>query len=196
MAKGNTHTVPFRRRRTGQTDYKKRRLLIESGKPRLVVRKSLKNVTVQVVLYSPSGDIVKASVNSKQLDKFGLKTHAGNIPSAYLTGYAAGLRAKKAGVKEAVFDHGLTRSVTGSRLYAAVKGIIDAGVVVPCDESAFPAEDRLTGKHIEAYAAHLKKSDEELYKKRFSGYLAQKVEPSSISSQIATIKDKITAELK
>src|SRR2546425_1171801 len=38
MADGPRYSVPFRRRREGRTDYKLRRALVRSGKPRAVVR--------------------------------------------------------------------------------------------------------------------------------------------------------------
>jgi len=50
MAKGSNYRVKLRRRREGKTDYQARKALVISGKPRLVTRFSLKNVTVQIVV--------------------------------------------------------------------------------------------------------------------------------------------------
>jgi large subunit ribosomal protein L18 len=72
----------------------------------------------------------------------------GNVPAAYLTGLLAGKKAKRLNVNEAILDIGLQNSTKGSRIYAAVKGIIDSGVNVPHDVEMLPKEDRLTGKHI------------------------------------------------
>ena len=52
MKKGKTHRIKFRRKREGKTDYRKRLKLLLGGKPRLVVRKSLKNITAQIAVYS------------------------------------------------------------------------------------------------------------------------------------------------
>ncbi|MDP6704490.1 MAG: hypothetical protein QF775_03320, partial [archaeon] len=61
----------FRRRKSNQTDYRKRLSLLKSGKPRLVVRKSLKNIQVQLVNYTDSGDTILASASSTELNKLG-----------------------------------------------------------------------------------------------------------------------------
>jgi len=49
MAKGTNYRVTFRRRREGRTDYRLRKKLIISGSLRLVVRKSLKHINLQLV---------------------------------------------------------------------------------------------------------------------------------------------------
>ena len=48
MAKGPRYHVPFRRRREGKTDFRKRLRHLQSGMPRLVVRKTNTKVIVQV----------------------------------------------------------------------------------------------------------------------------------------------------
>jgi large subunit ribosomal protein L18 len=68
------------------------------------------------------------------LTKFGWKASTGNVPSAYLTGLLCGLRAKKEGITEAVFDIGLIPPTKGSRLFATLNGILDAGLEVPHSE--------------------------------------------------------------
>ena len=49
MANKKTYTVPFRRKREGKTNYKKRLGLLKSKSLRLVVRKSNKHILVQLV---------------------------------------------------------------------------------------------------------------------------------------------------
>ena len=61
MAHGAKYRVPFRRRREGKTDYRKRLKLLLSRKPRLVVRKSLNNIIAQIVEYDEKGDRVVVS---------------------------------------------------------------------------------------------------------------------------------------
>lgn len=147
MARKTTVTVPFRRRREGKTNYKKRLALLLSERPRIVVRKSLKNIQVQIIEYVPDGDQIKVGVSSRALEKFGYKSHRGNIPAAYLSGYLLGKKAVKSGIKSAVLDIGNHTSTKGNRIYAAVKGAIDAGLEVPCDPEMFPSDDRINGKH-------------------------------------------------
>jgi large subunit ribosomal protein L18 len=43
---------------------------------------------------------------------------------------------------------GLNISTKGSRIYAALKGVLDSGIKVPHSEDILPSEDRIKGKHI------------------------------------------------
>lgn len=139
--------IPHKRRREQKTDYRKRLKLLKSGKVRLVIRKSLSHMRIQFIQYFPDGDKTIASAFSKELEKFGLK-QCGNVPAAYLTGLLAGIRAKEIGIKEAVLDLGLQTSSKGNRLYAALKGVLDAGIIVPHSQKNLPNENRILGKHI------------------------------------------------
>lgn len=147
MARGKTHIVKHRRRRAGKTDYRLRLSMLKSGKPRLVIRKSSNNTTCQIIGYDPKGDKVMTSADSRSLKEYGWTGHCGNLPAAYLTGLLCGKQANKAGVKSAVADMGLYASVKGSRLYAAIKGVSDAGIQIPHSEDILPAKDRIEGKH-------------------------------------------------
>lgn len=144
--------MPHKRRRMQKTDYRKRLALLKSGKPRLVIRKSLENMRVQLAEFGRGGDITVASAVSSELAALGWKSGNGNLPAAYLTGLLAGVRAKKAGVKEAVLDLGLQTSTKGSRIYASLKGVIDAGMALPHSKDILPTDERLSGKHIQARA--------------------------------------------
>lgn len=143
--------VSYRRKRQGRTDYNKRLKLLVSRKTRIVIRKSLKNTVVQFVNYNPKGDVIVASASSRQLIKLGWDLSRNNLPAAYLTGLLAGKKAVEKGVKEGIVDIGLEESVKGCKLYAAVKGIIDAGVKVNCSTEIMPSDDRIAGKHISNY---------------------------------------------
>lgn len=148
MAHGPRYRVPFRRRREGKTDYYQRYTLVRSGWDRLVVRKSLKHMSVQVVASQREGDYTVASSHSKELHQYGWKGSTSNIPAAYLTGYLCGLRAARAGIKKAVLDLGIQRVVYGSRSFAALAGAVDAGLIIPLDETVLPTEERKRGTHI------------------------------------------------
>ena len=151
MRRPKTRKIPHRRRRQGKTDFRLRLKLLKSGKPRLVVRKSLNNLVCQVIKYDSKGDKVIISADSRELKKLGWKHHCGNIPSAYLTGLLCGTKAKKK-VQEMVLDISLYPSVKGSRLYACLKGVLDSGIKVPHSEEILPPEDRLSGKHISSFS--------------------------------------------
>lgn len=191
MADGPRYSVPFRRRREGKTDYKLRLGLVRSGKPRAVVRTSNKYVYVQIVEAPPSGDVVRASASSKELAKLGWKGGTGNLPSAYLTGALAGRRALTKGIKEAILDIGLRPSTKGSRLYAALKGLTDAGLKVPHSEEILPSTDRLGGAHITEYAKSLLSESSDVYKKRFSGYLSKGLKPEELTGHFEQVRGQI-----
>lgn len=149
MATGPRYKVAFRRRRESRTNYYIRRKLLASRETRAVVRRSNKNITVQFVDFTMGGDVVIAAADTKEFAKLGWENSCSSIPAAYLVGYAAGLRAVKAEIEYAVLDLGMQNPQHGGVLFAVAKGLIDAGVEVPCSEDVFPAEERLLGKHID-----------------------------------------------
>ena len=149
MKQGPRYNVKVRRRREGKTDYRKRLSLLKSGKIRIVVRNSLKNVRVQFIKYHEGGDKIIASAISQELiNTYNWKFSTSSTPAAYLTGLIAGKRAAERGISEGVLDIGRQIPVTGSKNFAALKGVLDAGINCPHDDSKLPTEDRIFGKHI------------------------------------------------
>ncbi len=179
----------MKRRRNKKTDYVQRLGLLKSGKPRLVIRRYLKNVRVQFILSDVTGDKTVVEVLSKNLKKYGWMGHGGNLPSAYLTGYLAGVRAQKHGIKEAVVDIGLHRSIKSSALYAAAMGARDAGITVNIGEGILPDKDRVSGKHAADYAAKIKGTD--AYNKQFSGYAKSNFNPEDLPKHFEETRKKI-----
>jgi large subunit ribosomal protein L18 len=144
-----TFATKYRRRREGKTNYHKRLKLLQSGQPRLVIRRSNTGMTVQFISYEPKGDKILAAASAKDVRTAGLTQTSGkSLPASYLAGYIAGKRALKAGVSQAIVDIGMHVSSKGNRLYAAVKGALDAGVQIPVSEDVLPSQDRVEGKHI------------------------------------------------
>ncbi|MDH5793232.1 MAG: 50S ribosomal protein L18 [Candidatus Bathyarchaeota archaeon] len=195
MAKDSRYCVQLRRRKEGKTDYKARKALVISGKPRLVVRNTLKNVIAQIIVAKPHGDEVLVSAHSRELKKYEWKAHAGNLSSAYLTGLLCGLKAKAQGVKEVILDIGLHSPSKGARVFAMLKGVLDAGVHVPHSEEKLPDEKRIEGEHIAQYAESLASNPEE-YQSKFSKYLEQKLPPESLPKHFAKVKTEILAAFK
>ncbi|MBI2545334.1 MAG: 50S ribosomal protein L18 [Candidatus Aenigmarchaeota archaeon] len=142
------YRMPFKRRLEGKTDYDKRLELLKSGMPQIVVRKSLKYIKAQVTDFDSKGDKTLSSANSKELKKLGWNFAYDNIPAAYLTGLLLGKKSLKNNVNEVVLNAGLYPSVKGSRIYATVKGALDAGLKVSVDEEILPSEQRIKGEHI------------------------------------------------
>lgn len=162
----------FKRRRKLKTDYRQRIGLLKSGKPRLVVRRYHNTFVAQIVEYQPGKtDLVKTTVISRHLRKYGWDAHGGNTPSGYLVGYLIGKKALEMGISEAVPDIGLHISSRGSSIYAVILGARHAGLNVPMDESMMP-EERARGEHI----------------KSFTG--------KDIPSLVDEVKNKIDAEFK
>ncbi|GIU69288.1 MAG: 50S ribosomal protein L18 [Candidatus Woesearchaeota archaeon] len=147
--------VPYKRKREGRTNYKKRLKLLVSGSLRLVVRKTNKHLIVQLVRYNDSGDNVLVTVTSNELKKLGWTFSTSNIPAAYLTGLLAAKKSVSKGFNSAIVDIGLQTPSSGSRIFAAVKGAIDGGLDITCSEDAFPKEERLNGSHISESVANL-----------------------------------------
>lgn len=140
--------VKYRRKKEGRTDYKRRLTLLKSNKLRLIIRKSLKNITVQVIKYEKAGDKVMVSVCSRELKKIGWKGYCKNLPAGYLVGLLCGIKAKKQKCEELIVDSGLQKLSKGNLIYSVVKGVLDSGITVACGEDIFPKEERIQGKHI------------------------------------------------
>lgn len=149
MATGPRYNVAFRRRREGRTDYYVRKKLLRGEATRAVIRRSNKNVSIQFADFDMGGDSIVASATSRELKALGWEFSCSSVPAAYLTGYLAGKKAVKAGVEYAVLDIGMQNPKYGGVLFAAVSGMIDAGLEVPCSEDVLPSEDRILGKHID-----------------------------------------------
>jgi large subunit ribosomal protein L18 len=177
-AKGPTYVVPFKRRRMGKTRYKKRLALLKSNKPRLVIRKKNREVIAQVVDFGYDGDRVLLTVTGKVISKqFGWPSRK-NMPTAYLIGLYIAKLAKQKGINDVVPDIGLHSPTKQSIVFGVMKGAIDGGLNMKMNMEI--SDERISGKHIAAYAKALKEKSPEEYKKRFSSYLNQKVDPEQI----------------
>ena len=151
MATNGRYFVQFRRRREGKTDYYQRQRLIVSGENRMVIRKTNRHIIIQLVAAKMEGDYTLVAVNSKELEAYGYKGYLGNTPAAYLTGMLFAVRAKKAGYENAIADIGLQVASVGARVFAAVKGAVEAGFEVPVGEDILPDDDRCNGSVIAEY---------------------------------------------
>jgi len=151
MAHGKSQRLRFKRRRNGRTDYRRRMRMLRGGVPRAVVRLSNTQVTCQLVEFGMDGDSILASVNGKTLAKYGWPDGASrkSVPACYVAGYALAKSAISAGHDSAILDIGLAASSPGSRIFAALRGMVDAGLEVPHGEDVLPDDDRINGIHID-----------------------------------------------
>jgi large subunit ribosomal protein L5e len=90
-------------------------------------------------------------------------------------------------------DVGLKRTSTGARVFGAMKGASDGGILVPHNEKRFPGYDQETkeldaetlrkyifGGHVAEYMETLADDDEERYKSQFSQYIDAEVEADGL----------------
>ena len=125
--------------------------MLRGGIPRAVVRVSNTQVTCQLVAYERDGDKVLASVTGKSLvDSFKWPADASrkSVPACYLAGYALATSAVSKGHSEAILDIGLAASSPGNRAYAALRGMVEAGLEIPHSGDVLPSDERVNGEHI------------------------------------------------
>ncbi len=149
MANRRPKRVLYRRQREQKTNYHTRLAHLLSRKPRLVIRFTNTKIISQLISFTYQGDTILAAADSSALRSSGWTHSIKNIPAAYLTGYLLGKKAVAKGWKEAVFDIGFRQSIPKGRVYAFLKGALDAGIAVPYGSTdIFPPEERIRGKHI------------------------------------------------
>jgi large subunit ribosomal protein L5e len=110
---------------------------------------------------------------------------------------------------KALLDVGLRRTTTGCRLFGALKGACDGGISIPHNTRRFPGSkkvdgewendasvhaDYIFGQHIAKYMKLLQEQDEEVYKKRFSQYIANGIGPDDIYEMYEDAHEQIRAD--
>lgn len=164
MSSSTRYTVRYRRKREGRTNYKKRLNLLKGNTDRLIIRKTNTKIILQVASYHPDGDKVLVTVHSSALRKLGWKHSCKNIPAAYLAGLLLAKKATSKKISKVILDLGLTSPLKGSKIFSALKGVIDGGLNVPVSEDIFPSDDRLQGKHIALFLEKHKSISEDFEK--------------------------------
>lgn len=192
-------------------------------KYRLVVRFTNRDVICQIVTSEITGDKVFCAAYSHELKRYGIKHGLTNWAAAYATGLLIARRALQklgldehfSGVEEAdgeyklteaaevdgedrrpfkcYLDVGLARTSTGCRVFGAMKGASDGGILIPHSENRFPGYDIETkeldaetlrkyifGGHVAEYMETLADDDEERYKSQFQGYLDDDIEAEGL----------------
>ncbi|MEE8402132.1 MAG: 50S ribosomal protein L18 [Candidatus Hydrothermarchaeaceae archaeon] len=184
MATGSRYRVAPRRRREQKTDYRKRLKLLLSRKPRIVIRRTSRYISVQIIEYNLKGDRVIVSAHSSELKNYKWKGSTSNTSAAYLTGLVCGIKAKKKGTKEAVLDIGLL--LRSPKIFAALKGVLDSGLDVPCKKEVLPDEKRIRGEHVASYAELINDK-----KKRFSKYFERGLDPAELPKHFDDVASRI-----
>ncbi len=190
MKRNKPRTVLYRRKRTLQTDYRKRLKLLVGGLPRIVVRVTNTQIIAQLIVFEPQGDRVLCTTQSSELQKLGWLYSTKNVPAAYLTGLLFGTKAIRQKQKEGILDIGLRQFMHGGRISAFVKGVVDAGMDVPVGEDIFPSAEKIQGKHIQEFMI-AQSSSKSTTGKQFAQYLKNNLVP-----QIAEAVQAVTKKIK
>ena len=191
-------------------------------KYRLVIRFTNRDIVAQIISSELTGDKVLVSAYSHELKAYGIEHGLTNWAAAYATGLLIARRVlKKLGLDEdfegveeadgeyklteasegdeprrpfkAYLDVGLARTSTGARIFGALKGASDGGILVPHSENRFPGYDieskeldaetlrkYIFGGHVAEYMETLADDDEERYKSQFQGYIDDEVEADGL----------------
>lgn len=142
--------IDKKRRINYKTNYKKRLILLKGMFTRLVTRKTNRYIIIQLIESKNALDKVIYSVSTRELLKFGWpenkKGSLKSLPAAYLGGYLIGKKAKEIKNK-IILDSGLIPSTKGSRIYAVIKGVFDAGLKINYGEKIIPTKEMIEGKN-------------------------------------------------
>ncbi|NOJ27591.1 MAG: 50S ribosomal protein L18 [Nitrososphaera sp.] len=186
-----TYIHTLKRIRSGKTNYRRRAAVIIGRHSFATIKVTDQNVSAQVLKPTATGDIVVASVHSRELAKHGWKGSLNNLPACYLTGLLLGKKTLEKGTPKVIVYLG--RDKFTSRVAACVRGLVDAGINMPVSEESLPDDDRITGKHIADYAAALK-SDQEKYNARFSELLKKGLNPEEYPSHFEQTSSNISGK--
>ena len=146
--------IDKRRRREGKTDYLDRRGLLKSESPRIVFRKTNRYIVAQFVTSKEAQDKIEIGLTSKKLKDYGWpEEFSGSLKSitaSYLTGFLMGKEIIKNKLKTPIMDFGMIRVIGKNKAFAFLKGVVDSGIKIKCDEENFPEEERISGKNLKS----------------------------------------------
>ena len=172
--------MEYRRKKEKRTNYRKRLRLLKSRKPRLVIRRTLRNILAQLIIYESNSDKTIVSAHSKELIKLGYKAPKRNLPTAYLVGALLAKKAREKSIIHVIPDIGFYPATRGSMIFSVLKGAKDGGLDFSLNESVVPNEDRIEGKHIVHYATQKKEH-----------FLHYGINPLEIPFMFAEVKRKL-----
>jgi len=170
-----------------------------------------------------TGDKVLCAAYAHELKRYGISQGLTNWAAAYATGLLLARRTLKKLELDDVFegveevdgeyklteaaetddgerrplkvhlDVGLHRTSTGARIFGAMKGASDGGLLIPHSESRFPGYDMegkeldaemlrkyIFGGHVAEYMETLADDDEERYKSQFQKYIDDDIEADGL----------------
>merc|ERR1712083_799786 len=103
-----------------------------------------------------------------------------------------------------VLDVGLTRTTTGAKVFGALKGAVDGGLLIPHSEKRFPGYDReakeldaethkkyIFGGHVAEYMELLEEEDPDRYQTQFASYIEKEIEGDSLEEMYTKAHEQI-----
>lgn len=202
-------------------------------KYRIVARFTNRDICVQIIWATIEGDKVLAAAYSHELVRFGIKHGLTNYAASYATGLLLARRllkklkldkvyegtteisgeeshvedvAGKPGAFKCYLDVGLSRTTTGAKLFAVMKGAVDGGLNIPHSNRRFPGYNvadkkfdaevhrkHIFGGHVANYMTELKEADEDLFKKQFSRFVKDGVTAAGMEALYKGAHAKIRA---
>ncbi|SBT72257.1 60S ribosomal protein L5, putative [Plasmodium malariae] len=199
-------------------------------KLRFVVRKTNNQIICQIASAHIEGDKILAEAKSKELIRYGIPVGLKNYAAAYATGLLCARRFLKSlnldtvfiGVEKvtadmnenedkdddeerkpikAFLDVGITRTTTGNRVFAAMKGACDGGLNIPHGNNRFPGSKNefnpeqlrknILGLHVAEYMKLLQEEDMDKYKAHFNDYIKHKINANNIEQMYVTAHEQI-----
>merc|ERR1719150_2158333 len=183
------------------------------------------------------GDITVAAASSKELSKFGIPVGHKNYAAAYATGLLVARRTlKKYGLDDlfkgkekidgedyhveeeehdekkpfkCILDVGLKDTVSGARMWGALKGAVDGGLHVPHSSKNFPGfkaaeekggeseydaeahKSRIFGEHVKEYMEMMQEEDATKYEAHFAKFIAEGIEPDKMEDMYSDAHAKM-----
>jgi len=203
-------------------------------KYRMVVRFSNTDIVCQIIYSKIEGDRILSAAYAHELPRYGIKVGLTNYAAAYCTGLLLARRVltqlkladKYVGEAEATgedynveymgegdhpfrafLDVGLTRTTTGNRVFAAMKGALDGGLDIPHSPKRFIGYDSESGEldgdrlrhyiyggHVADYMKMLQDEDEEKYKAHFSRFIKEGLTPDKLEEMYRNAHAAVRAD--
>jgi hypothetical protein len=66
------------------------------------------------------------------------------------TGFLIGKKITKDSLEKPIADFGMIRTTHKTKVFAFLRGLVDAGIDINCKEEAFPKQERIKGENLKS----------------------------------------------
>merc|ERR1712003_271394 len=210
--------VKFRRRREGKTDYYARKRLVVQDKNKYNTPKyrmiaaayshELPRYGVKVGLTNYAAAYCTGLLLARRLlQKYNLADKYEGQTEVDGEHFTVEDLDDGPGAFRCYLDVGLNRTSTGARVFGALKGAVDGGLDIPHSTRRFPGYDdesndfsaevhrnHIFGQNVAEYMRTLNDEDEDAFKRQFSQYIKNGVNPDSIEGMYKNAHAAIRAD--